>query len=107
MIAGVVSVYDQIKKELMALKIDTSSLAASLKRVASHAALQEAIRRHAETDAKLALVAKALVSLEERLESVVVEQHQAAAAYRVHLQVCHTCDPAVFEARLGQCMPSV
>eukprot|EP00892_Ulva_mutabilis_P003845 jgi/Ulvmu1/1832/UM119_0051.1 len=83
---GSASVYDLIKKELLALKLETSTLSMSLKQAAPQAALQEAVRKHAETEAKLAFVLDTLLALETRVDGLVAAQRKAASTQLLQLQ---------------------
>lgn len=84
---GASSVYTLIRKELMALKLEASTLGQAMKQVAHQSALEEVVRRHAETEAKLAMVADSLLALQARLDGIVIAQQQAAAAHLMLLQV--------------------
>lgn len=85
--AGTSSVYDLIKKELLALKVETSTLGMLIKQSAPQSALQEAVRKEAETEAKLVLAADTIRALELRLNALEIVQEQAASMHKLLLQV--------------------
>jgi len=88
LLAGSASVYDLIKKELLALKVETSTLSMSMKKVAPQASLQEVVKKHAETEAKLTFVMDTLLMLEARMDVVALAQNSEHSSYRRQLQVC-------------------
>lgn len=79
--------YDLIKKELLALKLETSTLSMSMKQAAPQASLQEAVRKHAETEAKLAFVMETLLALQTRLDSFSASKKEEHAMQVLQLQV--------------------
>lgn len=85
--AGTSSVYDLIKKELLALKVETSTLGMLMKQAAPQSALQEVVRKHAQTEAKLVLAADTIRALELRLNALEIVHEQAAATHKLHLRV--------------------